>query len=116
LDSRDDASSNLESDTVKPSITVLQRKIQKGSKNGLVEQIPSRTYRRKPETLNIMVYEMKSGGLTKKAKNILEKILFELKATELAGLLSECVMVKLGLFVWFFLMTRRPSRTDPTWK
>ncbi|XP_063916256.1 uncharacterized protein Mtsh isoform X2 [Zophobas morio] len=92
LDSRDDASSNIESDTVKPSITVLQRKIQRSSKNGLVEQIPSRTYRRKPETLNIMVYEMKSGGLTKKAKNILEKILYELKSTELANLLAECVM------------------------
>nr|XP_008197503.1 PREDICTED: uncharacterized protein LOC100142237 isoform X1 [Tribolium castaneum] len=65
----DDTSSNLESDT-----------------------IPSRTYRRKPETLSIMVYEMKSGGLTKKAKTILEKILYELKGTELAGLLTECVM------------------------
>lgn len=37
---------------------------------------------------------MKSGGLTKKAKMILEKILYELKGTELAALLAECVMVK----------------------
>lgn len=92
---RDDASSSVDAADLmvtKPStVTVLQRKMR--SKNGMVDSIPSRTYRRKSDSLNIMVYENKSGGLTKKAKGVLEKILFELKSTELAVLLSECVMV-----------------------
>lgn len=36
---------------------------------------------------------MKSGGLTKKAKNILGKILEELKSTEFAEILADCVMI-----------------------
>lgn len=92
LDNRDELSANLDIDGVaKASLTLLQRKLHGAPKT--VEQIPSRTYRRKSESLNIFAYEMKNGGLTKRAKGIFDNIVADLKTTDLTNVLVDGVLV-----------------------